>query len=442
MARLGKLLKVVLFNVVLMLILMELVALTGYYFKTGKLYYIEPPSGRSVAVDLGQTVEGYRIHPYYGFTVRPQAKPPVGGYALGANNHGFDAASDYPVEKLPGDFLVGIFGGSVAAKLAVFEHQHGILAEKINSALEGSQAKVLSFAQGGFKQPQQLLLLNYFRALGQELDLVINVDGFNEVALAGHNAESGIAVDMPSIDHVMALQDVTSITTSAGGIERMLRIRGHWRKHARFFNRAWSGEAWELTFASGFMVDWLIYEYHLRRYHATRLEYAGSANPAERASWFHLRSADAISGEDAAAAMRRGADVWARSSVLMSQTQKARGALYLHFIQPNQYFPTQRRYSEEERSVAFSAQSRYPPFVELGYPYLQQRVDSLLREEVSAWSLLELFDDVPEPVYIDNCCHYTDVGQRILVETIGDVAAQEISEHSHGHRPPESRHIN
>jgi hypothetical protein len=38
-------------------------------------------------------------------------------------------------------------------------------------------------AIGGYKQPQQLMALNYFTALGGEFDVLVNVDGFNEVAL-------------------------------------------------------------------------------------------------------------------------------------------------------------------------------------------------------------------------------------------------------------------
>ena len=48
-------------------------------------------------------------------------------------------------------------------------------------------------AHGGWKQPQQLLALSWILALGGELDVLINVDGFNEVALDGvENAERGV----------------------------------------------------------------------------------------------------------------------------------------------------------------------------------------------------------------------------------------------------------
>jgi len=35
----------------------------------------------------------------------------------------------------------------------------------------------------GYKQPQQLLALAYFLSLGAEYDLIINLDGYNDIVL-------------------------------------------------------------------------------------------------------------------------------------------------------------------------------------------------------------------------------------------------------------------
>lgn len=40
---------------------------------------------------------------------------------------------------------------------------------------------VLNFAAGSGKLPQQLFYLNYFLGLGLKLDLVINIDSFNDI---------------------------------------------------------------------------------------------------------------------------------------------------------------------------------------------------------------------------------------------------------------------
>ena len=80
-----------------------------------------------------------------------------------------------------------------------------------------------------------------------------------------------------------------------------------------------------------------------------------------------------------AGARRRGAVPGHRaaagraSSVLMQQMLAARGARYVHVLQPNQYFTT-RPFAPGEAAVAIAADSPFKPGVEQGYPVLE-RVD-------------------------------------------------------------------
>ena len=58
--------------------------------------------------------------------------------------------------------------------------------------------RLLCVAAGGYKQPQQFLALAYLLAQGTYFDLVINVDGFNELALpAFDNRPRGVAPIYP-----------------------------------------------------------------------------------------------------------------------------------------------------------------------------------------------------------------------------------------------------
>ena len=436
MARLGSALKVVLGNLALFLVLMELLANAAYFAETGRLYYLHKPVGRQVGVALESSVESYLIHPYYGYTLRPTASaapPGSGDTAIRVNNFGFESARDYPVvREKPERFLVGIFGGSVAAKLAAFETQEGILAKKLATALKRrpEDIVILNFAQGGFKQPQQLLVLGHLLAIGQELDLVLEIDGFNDVALAGTNLRAGIVEGMPSVDHVRALQDVTSIADSPEAVEKLLDIRRHWVRYARTFNRAWGDKAWELRFASGFLADWMAYKFHLRRYHKSRLGYAESE--AGDGSWLYLQQRKHKTVP--LTLLPRIVKLWARSTQLMDGMQHGINGRYLHFVQPNQYYDTGRVYSDAEHQVAFAKHSGYAPFVQQGYPLLEIEASRLKAAGFPIWNLSRIFDEVPEPVYADDCCHYTDLGQKILAEQIGDIAARQISDHSAGIR--------
>lgn len=422
-----RILKIVLFNLALLLVLMEAAALAGYFARTGRLYYLHRPSGRSAPAAFESQVEGYRIHPYLGFIIRPSSGPedaPGGGY----NNYGFAAAVDYPyLRRRPEEILVGIFGGSAASRLAVFEAREQVLSRALAEHLgrRPDDVTVLNFAQGGFKQPQQLLIYTYFRALGQELDLAVGFDGFNDVVLASRNAGAGVALDMPSIDHVRALQEVTAMAHSAAGIERMLRVRSDWSRYSRMVNRAWGGEAWELTFASGFMIDWLIYRFYHQRYLRSRLELTDASESAGQDYWLHLNAPEPPAA-DVGAAMDRIVELWARSSATMHRSALANGTRYLHFVQPNQYHETARAYGEAERGVAFSDDTPYAEPVRVGYPRLEAAVERLHRDGVPVEGMFRLLDDVDEPVYADDCCHFTDAGQRILLRRIGEVAVVEL----------------
>ena len=67
-------------------------------------------------------------------------------------------------------------------------------------AFRGRDIVPLCFSHEGYKQPQQLLILSYFLSIGQAFDVVVNIDGFNEVAISPLNDARGLDISMPSVD--------------------------------------------------------------------------------------------------------------------------------------------------------------------------------------------------------------------------------------------------
>ena len=127
--------------------------------------------------------------------------------------------------------MVGIFGGSGAAWFC--EGGSDRLGSRLAEApsFRGREIVPLCFAHEGYKQPQQLLILSYFLSIGQELDLVVNIDGFNEVALSRLNDARGSDISMPSVMHMdplTALLDQSSLTTEK--VESLARIQGYRRR--------------------------------------------------------------------------------------------------------------------------------------------------------------------------------------------------------------------
>ncbi len=88
--------------------------------------------------------------------------------------------------------MVAVLGGSVASYFAV-NGTRRLEADLAGSPRFADQHFVfVNLALGGYKEPQQLMTMAYLMTLGAQFDLVLNIDGFNEVALhelenAGHH---------------------------------------------------------------------------------------------------------------------------------------------------------------------------------------------------------------------------------------------------------------
>ncbi|MBN1878782.1 hypothetical protein JW823_01610 [bacterium] len=123
--------------------------------------------------DSSEIAQPEIIHPYLGFV---QNK--IGG-RMRVDAFGFPLNSDIPIHKrTETGYIIGVFGGSFAQGVATHRTS---LVEAV--AQTNRTPVIVNTAMGGYKQPQQLLALTYLLSLGAEFDAVINIDGFNEVAL-------------------------------------------------------------------------------------------------------------------------------------------------------------------------------------------------------------------------------------------------------------------
>src|SRR5215210_3386334 len=100
---------VVAVNVLLFVALAEGAAVIGYYSQHGGLFYT---AEKAVPPELAETsrgeLSGDVLHPYFGPIHRPGVRPET-------NNIGFGSPHAFPFIRTDSrQFLVGIFGGSVA----------------------------------------------------------------------------------------------------------------------------------------------------------------------------------------------------------------------------------------------------------------------------------------------------------------------------------------
>ena len=95
--------------------------------------------------------------------------------------------------EFDGDVEILTLGGSVAEMFG----QYGVprLEERLRADPRFASKRIYwyRYARGGFKQPQQVNMLTWLLGQGFTPDIVVNLDGFNEVALGMDNAKRGRA---------------------------------------------------------------------------------------------------------------------------------------------------------------------------------------------------------------------------------------------------------
>jgi hypothetical protein len=419
----------------------ELIALAVFGFQTGWLYYVDPyvPQIERVAEPAGGRVTSVALHPYFGPTHQPGipfdmpaalraegSDAPTAGRAggglvavppLATNNFGFTSTRDYPVARTNDrQFLVGIFGGSVAAWFCQVGAQRLVVRLMTAPALRDRDIVPICFAHEGYKQPQQLLVLGYFLSIGQELDLAVNIDGFNEVALSPLNDARGSDISMPSVMHMdplVAVLDQSSLTPEK--VEALARIQGYRRRAdaaAARANLAWSAALYFLHSRVHAVLD--------RQYRAEVQRFDALPSASETSM---IRVTPKVRPRGETELLEDIARGWLRASVLMGQMLSSRGARYVHVLQPNQYFTT-RPFAAGEAEVALLDASPFKAGAQKGYPALERAAASgeFTKAGVTFVDGIHLFDAERAPVYIDNCCHYTRRGYEILADAIASAA--------------------
>ena len=334
-----------------------------------------------------QQLERWRIaHPFY-------------GYADPSPANALNAMPPRPREQ--DQVVVALLGGSVAKQVKPF------LQTALNRYFAANQlprpAVVRSWAMHGARQPQQTLIVAHTLLLGGEFDLIVNLDGFNEMAgSTGHNFGGGSGGNFP----FFPLWWHKGVGLTAEEIILAGRIGVLRREQAR---QVAAGATSPLRrsalfgLANRWRQDRIAAEIIRLNRQLAALTPAYSMEKHGRRNW---PEQDALFSETAR--------VWYRSSLMLARLANLAGAEYYHFLQPNQYAPGSKPLSREERELAYAALSGDKFAVERGYPQLRAFHRDLQRQGVNYFDLTGIFADHPETLYIDECCHLNDRGYELL----------------------------
>ncbi|MEB3339612.1 hypothetical protein [Okeania sp.] len=420
-------------NLVLALVGLEAVSLGFYFSQKKELFYTRKNTISQVREELEKTgtrldenlnnesiVE--RLHPFFGYVVKPGIfTDEIAGIRI--NNYGFVSKYDYPfIKSNKNQFVIGVFGGSVANNFAL----HTILNEvreesgfiqylKEIPQLKDQEIIILCFANGGYKQPQQLLMLNYFLSIGQEFDLVINIDGFNEVALSYQNNQQKVELSLPSAQHILPLTQLANNDMSVmKAIVKISELKNHLSIAINKLEncKLVLCHSWRSLQVKGLLDS---YQEEIIKYDKQVARNSSKIDSSN--SLISLKKMSEVLEDEVA--FEKIAENWYESSLIMSQILAERNILYLHFIQPNQYYQTARVFSPEEK-IFIIENHPYAIGVRKGYPVLLSQINSLEKANVNIFNAVKIFDKEKEIVYRDDCCHYNMIGQTILDKYIAN----------------------
>jgi len=357
------------------------------------------------------------LHPYIGYSVEGQRRDD--------NCNGDDCYqrikvdSDKPFVKRSNDkLIIGILGGSVAAG-SIRGAGKDYYQEKLTQLPEyqGKEVILYAMAGGGFRQPQQLMLLNYYYSLGAEFDLIVNLDGFNDVAIPateynntklhpsfprswGNRVSSTVSQELISLyaDKKNLQSDQVSSATF---------MSNPWSRNSPLSNLLWT-------------IKHHRYMGSLSELNIQIASFSGNENDHRD----YEKVGPDYTFTDWPSLYQYAVEIWATSSQLMYASAQAKGTKYFHFLQPNQYVEGSKpNMNEQERAAAF-VKKGYGTVYKAAYPFIQQKAAWFRDNKIPYYDLSDLYQEIEAPIYIDNCCHVNALGSSMLVDKIVETIHQ------------------
>lgn len=345
------------------------------------------------------------VHPYLGFVRRPNETE------LKQSDIQYGLATPTPIRRREqGKALVAIVGGSVAEYFAAEAGDE--FARRLEKLPEfaGKKVELIPLGLASYKQPQQLMLINYLMTLGGEFDYIINLDGYNELALtATFNVPHHVFASFP--------REWNLRVTRAADIET-LRIIG------RVAYLRESTQHWAVLFDRPYLrssplanVIWYSVHRHFQNEanklytefserQSEHMDYAGTGPQQKFANDRELHD--------------HCTNIWYQSSLQLHQIARSRGIKYFHFLQPNQYLPGSKPINGVELKTAFNEEHDSRPHITHGYPLLIAAGKRLQNEGVRFHDLTQIYATTKDTIYRDSCCHVNGEGNKMLAAAMAE----------------------
>lgn len=320
-------------------------------------------------------------------TIGPKFKPsPFFGYVSSeGNNYGFISNEDFPIARTSNTYVVAILGGSVAFHLSNYILKHPDFKDQMKKAIPALKDKDIRFmglALPGYKQPQQQIILSYFL---EHIDMAIQVDGWNEVFVA---APSEAPNDYPLQMDLGSAADFEKISPSS-------RLKFLMIKTIEENNLLKKSMALFLFKNS---LEYKMFQEKHKKY----------GSPAVAPPIFSQNPSPLVA-------------TWSKFIKQEKSLLKGGNKKGFFFVQASQYNPHSKVLTDEEKKIALN-----PLIAKLVAPKFQ-----MIRSEakkINVYDLAEVFKNETVSIYVDNCCHVNDRGNKLITDEILRVISKNFSE--------------
>jgi len=333
------------------------------------------------------------LHPYLGFD---------------SKNHAGQLERDLERSARDDEYEIVLLGGSVAN---IFCAQGGPRLTELLAAdprFSGREVRLLNYARAAHKQPQQANMLTWLVALGLRPEAVINLDGFNEVAVANANRERGAHPAYPAFGQWLA--QALAGDADLSGFELHERLLAQRERIVRMADRALRLRLYQSSILGGWSLARLRADDRLRFEQSREYE----RHLEQRAKHTSLLGPAFEGGVDQGLAFSV-AD-WSRSSRTLAGICAAHGIYYLHALQPTLHDPGAKPISAQELELG-AAIPAWTEGARRGYPLLRAAGAELARDGLRFVDCSRVFAQVEEPLYYD-ACHFVKRGNVLLAEAI------------------------
>src|ERR1700722_4503269 len=270
-------------------------------------------------------------------------------------------------------------------------------------------------AQGPAKQPQQLMELAYLIAVGQHMDLVLNLDGTLEFVMGIDNFHNGIDPIFPPMSIMLALgNEITPLDDASEDYYELAygvtHARAESRRYTLLLDNSTSGIAYVKNRILKSVYDRSL-QGKLSAYNQTVAKAARSDVVRRRLGLdLQIKTPKERIVEDIF-------DVWIRSSDLMKAMANSTGAIYLNIVHPTPYY-SRKVFTEAEKALLNVAEANLRDASSAGLALMASRGEMLTARGIV--SAITLFDDVPDTIYADSTGHLDKLGESMLADFVAD----------------------